>query len=141
MKAKDAVVGTRVRIKKGVSTKWYEAGQIGVIVGYNVEVDFAIVVFDHDGDLWYVAVEHMKRIKDTPSYEHIAVGAKVRLINNENAAVGLPQGTTGTVLEDSTCPFVYWDVTASSRLHDRCSSDGINRNYAVYLNEIEVIKE
>ena len=141
MKAKNAVIGTRVRIKKGVSTDWYKAGQTGVIASYDVEDDSARVVFDHDGDWWYVELDHMKRIKDTPSYEHIPVGSKVRLINNDNAAVGLPQGTTGTVLEDSTCPYVRWDVTASSRLHDAGSSDGINRNYAVHLYEIKVIKE
>ena len=141
MKAKKAVVGTRVQIKKGVSTEWYKSGQTGSIASYDAEDDSARVVFDHDGDWWYVELEHMKRIKDTTSYEYIAVGAKVRLINNDNAAVGLPQGTTGTVLDDSSCPYVRWDVAASGRLHDGGSRDGINRNYAVYLNEIEVIEE
>lgn len=141
MKAKNAVVGTRVQIKKGVSTDWYTAGQTGSIASYAAGDDTARVVFDHDGDWWYVELEHMKLIKDAPSYEHIAVGAKVRLINNENAHVGLPRGTTGTVLEDSDCPYVRWDVTASGKLHDSGSDDGINRNYAVYLHEIKVIKE
>ena len=141
MKAKNAVVGTRVQIKKGVINTWYEAGQTGVIDRYDPEDDTAKVVFDHDGDWWYVELKHMKRIKDAPSYEHIAVGAKVRLINNDNAIVGLRQGTTGTVLEDDSCPYVRWDVPESNRLHDAGSRDGINRNYAVYLYEIKVIKE
>ena len=140
MKAKNAVVGTRVQIKKGVSTDWYEAGHTGVIEKLGAD-GTAIVVFDHDGDWWYVALEHMKRIKDAPSYEHIAIGTKVRLINNGNAAVGLPCGTTGTVLEDSPCPFVRWDVPESNKLHAGGSLDGIHRNYAVYIGDIEVIEE
>ncbi len=141
MKAKNSVVGTRVQIKKGVSTGFYEAGQTGVIDRYDAGDDSAKVVFDHDGDWWYVELEHMKRTKTVHNYEHIAVGSKVRLINNENSHVGLPHGTTGTVLEDSDCPYVRWDVTASDRLHDSGSDDGINRNYAVYLHEIKVIEE
>ena len=140
MKAKNAVVGTRVQIKKGVSTDWYKAGHTGVIEKLDAD-GTAIVVFDHDGDWWYVALEYMKRIKDAPSYGHIAIGAKVRLINNYNAAVGLPRGTTGTVLEDNSCPYVRWDVPESNRLHAGGSRDGINRNYAVCLGEIEVIEE
>ena len=31
MKTKNAVVGTRVRIKKGVDTNWYRTDQTGVI--------------------------------------------------------------------------------------------------------------
>lgn len=64
MKAKNAVVGTRVQIKKGVSTDWYKAGQTGSIANYGAGDDSASVVFDHDGDWWYVELEHMKRIKE-----------------------------------------------------------------------------
>lgn len=63
MKAKNAVVGTRVQIKKGVSTEFYEAGQTGVIERLDVDDD-AVVRFDHNKDYWYVLIKDLKRIKE-----------------------------------------------------------------------------
>ena len=63
MKAKNAVVGTRVKIKKGVDTKWYRTGQTGVIEELDADGD-CIVRFDHDNDQWYVSIEDLKRIKE-----------------------------------------------------------------------------
>ena len=63
MKVKNAVVGTRVRIKKGVRTKWYSAGQTGVIEELSTDDD-VIVRFDHDNDQWFVPIEDLKRIKE-----------------------------------------------------------------------------
>ena len=63
MKAKNAVVGTRVRIKKGVRTEWYSAGQTGIIKKLDTGDD-VIVRFDHDNQHWYVLLEDLKRIKE-----------------------------------------------------------------------------
>ena len=63
MKAKNAVVGTRVKIKKGVCTEWYKAGQTGVIGKLSTDDD-VIVRFDHDNDFWFVPIEELKRIKE-----------------------------------------------------------------------------
>ena len=63
MKAKNAVVGTRVKIKKGVRTGWYKAGQTGVIEKLSTDDD-VIVRFDYDNDCWYVPIEDLKRIKE-----------------------------------------------------------------------------
>lgn len=63
MKAKNAVVGTRVKIKKGIRTEWYKAGQTGVIEKLSTDDD-VIVRFDHDNDFWFVPIEELKRIKE-----------------------------------------------------------------------------
>lgn len=63
MKAKNAVVGTRVRIKKGVRTKYYSAGQTGIIEKLDTDDD-VIVRFDHDNHRWYVSIEDLKRIEE-----------------------------------------------------------------------------
>ena len=63
MKAKNAVVGTRVQIKKGVRTSFYSEGQTGVIERLSTDDD-VIVRFDHDNDHWYVLIEDLKRIKE-----------------------------------------------------------------------------
>lgn len=63
MKAKNAVVGTRVKIKKGVRTRWYSAGQTGVIERLYTDDD-VIVRFDHYNDHRYVPIEDLKRIKE-----------------------------------------------------------------------------
>ena len=63
MKAKNAVVGTRVQIKKGVRTGFYSEGQTGVIEKLSTDDD-VIVRFDHDNDYWYVPIEDLKRIKE-----------------------------------------------------------------------------
>ena len=63
MKAKNAVVGTRVKIKEGVRTGFYSEGQTGVIERLSTDGD-VIVRFDHDNDYWYVAIEDLKRIKE-----------------------------------------------------------------------------
>lgn len=60
MKAKNAVVGTRVQIKKGVRTGFYSEGQTGVIK----RLDDVIVCFDHNNDYGYVPIEDLKRIKE-----------------------------------------------------------------------------
>ena len=66
MKVKNAVVGTRVQIKKGISTGFYSAGQTGVIEKLLTGDDAGIVTvrFDHDNDFWYVDIEELKRIKE-----------------------------------------------------------------------------
>ena len=63
MKAKNAVVGTRVQIKKGVRTGLYSEGQTGVIEKLSTDDD-VIVRFDHDNDYWFVPIEDLKRIKE-----------------------------------------------------------------------------
>lgn len=63
MKAKNAVVGTRVKIKKGVRTGFYSEGQTGVIEKLSTDDD-VIVRFDHDNGYWYVHVAELKRIKE-----------------------------------------------------------------------------
>lgn len=63
MKLKNAVVGTRVQIKKGVNSSFYKAGQTGVIEKLGIDND-AIVRFDHDNAYWYVLIEDLKRIKE-----------------------------------------------------------------------------
>ena len=63
MKAKNAIVGTRVQIKKGVRTGFYSEGQTGVIEELSTDDD-VIVRFDHDNDHWYVLIEDLKRIKE-----------------------------------------------------------------------------
>lgn len=63
MKAKNAVVGTRVQIKKGVRTGFYSDGQTGLIERLCDDGN-VIVRFDHDNDYWYVPPEHLKRIKE-----------------------------------------------------------------------------
>ena len=63
MKAKNAVVGTRVQIKKGVRTRFYSEGQTGVIERLSTDDD-VIVRFDHDNEHWYVPIEDLKRIKE-----------------------------------------------------------------------------
>lgn len=63
LKAKNAVVGTRVQIKKGVRTGFYSEGQTGVIEKLSTDDD-VIVRFDHDNDHWYVPVGDLKRIKE-----------------------------------------------------------------------------
>ena len=63
MKAKNAVVGTRVQIKKGIVTGFYAEGQTGVIEKLCADED-VIVRFDHDNDSWYVLIEDLKRIKE-----------------------------------------------------------------------------
>ena len=60
MKAKNAVVGTRVKIKKGVDTEWYSTGQTGVIENLSTDDD-VLVRFDHDKDCWYVPIKDLKR--------------------------------------------------------------------------------
>jgi len=61
MKTKNAVVGTRVKIKKGVDTRWYRTGQVGVIEGLSTN-DNVLVRFYHDNDHWYVPIKDLKRI-------------------------------------------------------------------------------
>ena len=63
MKVKNAVVGTRVRIKKGVRTGFYSEGQTGVIEKLSTDDD-VIVRFDPDNVSWYVLIEDLKRIKE-----------------------------------------------------------------------------
>ena len=63
MKAKNAVVGTRVQIKTGSRTGFYSEGQTGVIEGLCTDDDVT-VRFDHDNDYWYVPIEDLKRIKE-----------------------------------------------------------------------------
>ena len=63
MKAKNAVVGTRVQIKKGVRTGFYSEGQTGVIEKLDTDDD-VIVRFDHDNDYWFVPISELKRIKE-----------------------------------------------------------------------------
>ena len=63
MKAKNAVVGTRVKIKKGVRTEFYSEGQTGVIELLCTDGD-VIVRFDHDNDRWYIPIKDLKRIKE-----------------------------------------------------------------------------
>lgn len=63
MKAKNAVVGTRVKIKKGIVNAFYSAGQTGVIERLSTDDD-VIVRFDHDNDYWFVPVDDLKRIKE-----------------------------------------------------------------------------
>ena len=63
MKAKNAVVGTRVQIKKGIANGFYESGQTGVIETLGIDA-VVIVRFDHDNDHWYVPVGDLKRIKE-----------------------------------------------------------------------------
>lgn len=63
MKAKNAVVGTRVQIKKGVRTGSYSEGQTGVIKELSTNDD-VIVRFDHDNDHWFVHISDLKRIKE-----------------------------------------------------------------------------
>ena len=63
MKAKNAVVGTRVKIKKGVDTNWYRTGQVGVIERLSTN-DNVVVRFYHDNDYWFVPIEDLKRIKE-----------------------------------------------------------------------------
>ena len=63
MKAKNAVVGTRVQVKEGVTSSFYESGQTGVIEKLCADED-VIVRFDHDNDSWYVLIEDLKRIKE-----------------------------------------------------------------------------
>lgn len=63
MKAKNAVVGTRVQVKKGVRAGFYSEGQTGVIEQLSTYHD-VIVRFDHDNDYWYVAISDLKRIKE-----------------------------------------------------------------------------
>ena len=61
MKFKNAKVGTKVVVKKGVSTRCYKEGQTGTIVvidsgyGYYVGVNF-----DHDGNCWCVGIDELK---------------------------------------------------------------------------------
>ena len=63
MKAKNAVVGTRVQIKKGVRTGFYSEGQTGIIERSSTDGN-VIVRFDHDNDYWFVHIEDLKRIKE-----------------------------------------------------------------------------
>lgn len=63
MKVKNAVVGTRVQIKKGLNEEFYSEGQTGVIERLDVTGD-AVVRFDHDNDYWFVPIKHLKRIKE-----------------------------------------------------------------------------
>lgn len=63
MKVKNAVVGTRVQIKKSVTSSYYKAGQTGVIEELDIDND-ALVRFDHDNDYWYVLIADLKRIKE-----------------------------------------------------------------------------
>lgn len=63
MKIKNAVVGTRVQIKKDVVTPYYNAGQTGVIERLST-ADDVVVRFDHDNDYWFVPVGELKRIKE-----------------------------------------------------------------------------
>ena len=61
MKAKNAKVGTKVVVKKGVSERRYKEGQTGTIdnidsgYGYYVGVNF-----DHDGNYWCVGLDELK---------------------------------------------------------------------------------
>ena len=63
MKAKNAVVGTRVQIKKSATSRFYKAGQTGVIEKLDT-ADVVIVRFDHDKDFWYAYIGDLKRIKE-----------------------------------------------------------------------------
>ena len=63
MKAKNAVVGTRVQIKKGVCTRFYSEGQTGIIKRLSTDGNVS-VRFYHDNDYWYVPIEDLKRIKE-----------------------------------------------------------------------------
>lgn len=63
MKVKNAVVDTRVQIKKGVECSFYKAGQTGVIERLSTDDD-VVVRFDHDNDYWFVPVVELKRIKE-----------------------------------------------------------------------------
>ena len=63
MKVKNAVVGTRVQIKKGVRTGFYSEGQTGIIERVST-ADDVIVRFDHNNDYWFVPIEDLKRIKE-----------------------------------------------------------------------------
>ena len=63
MKFKNAVVGTRVQIKKGVATRYYSAGQTGVIEKLSTDYD-VLVRFDHDNERWYVLIKDLKRIEE-----------------------------------------------------------------------------
>lgn len=63
MKAKNAVVGTRVQIKQGVNSGFYRAGQTGIIEKI-ISPDEVTVRFDHDNDYWYVHPDELKRIKE-----------------------------------------------------------------------------
>lgn len=63
MKVKNAVVGTRVQIKKGVRNWFYSEGQTGVIEWLYTDGD-VVVRFDHDNEQWFVYIEDLKRIKE-----------------------------------------------------------------------------
>lgn len=59
MKAKNAKVGTKVVVKKGVSTRWYKEGQTGTID--NIDSRFVVGVnFDNDGNCWCVGLDELK---------------------------------------------------------------------------------
>lgn len=59
MKAKNAKVGAKVVVKKGVSTRWYKEGQTGTIVDIDSEY-YVGVNFDYDGNRWFVGIDELK---------------------------------------------------------------------------------
>ena len=63
MKAKNAVVGTRVQVKEGVTSSFYESGQTGVIEVVCSDLD-VLVRFDISNDQWYVPLSGLRRIKE-----------------------------------------------------------------------------
>ena len=59
MKFKNAKVGTKVVVKKGVVTEWYKEGQTGTID--NIDSEYYVGVnFDYDGNCWCVGIDELK---------------------------------------------------------------------------------
>lgn len=59
MKFKNAKVGTKVVVKKGVFSGFYEEGQVGVIEQIDSK-DCVVVRFEHNNDYWWVQLDDLK---------------------------------------------------------------------------------
>ncbi len=59
MKFKNAKVGTKVVVKKGVCSSYYEEGQVGVIEQLDSK-DCAVVRFERDNDYWWVQLSELE---------------------------------------------------------------------------------
>lgn len=56
MKAKNAKVGTKVVVKEGVFSSFYEEGQVGVIEQIDSK-GCVVVRFEHNNDYWLVQLQ------------------------------------------------------------------------------------
>lgn len=65
------------------------------------------------------------------------IGDRVKMISNEEGDP--PLGSVGTVLKDSTVPFVDWDDFTGG--HDAMFSDGRKSVSSTYEDDLELIAE